>query len=599
MDPLISAIVPFYNVEEFFDPCLSSIARQTYERFEVLMVDDGSPDNSRAIAQRWAERDSRFKIITQENRGLGAARNTGTANAAGDYLMYIDSDDLVAARAFEQLLRSLEQSGSDFAAAHIWRLPLTRPIEPSSAHAEPFGERRQRTSIREIPLLMRDRMAWNKLWRRSFWEAGEFFWPEMKFEDFPVTIRAHLEAAAVDTLPDPIYVWRERPVGQSISGQGKELGNVRDRVEAARMVLDTVDALATREVRELVHSHLVDVDLREVMGSMVVGADADQPEIDRLIRCLVTRIDQSLVRLARPELRLAYRAALENDMATVRAIARKRAGLGNLPRTKGELARRAPHALAERAGSYAAKVSPVRPRAAKLVDRRTAADRLVFRILLPVDKRLAERGKVTGELGALEAQVHQAVVADGLLCDLAFDTLDVATTHGFQQLTVRLTAGPVRLEGHVTATPDLLAGVRRAGYWVQGTVRHGRFGVERKRRVVLADDARVEAGNLVLRLSVPTGTLVVEQPWPSTGVECQVVDHHAVIPLAVLIGNDPPDNPHTLIASRRLCLRTITGDEPIRLSGDGIRVQVADRDVELLRSDDASAFLTHRPLPAS
>lgn len=595
MDPLISAIVPFYNVEEFFDDCLRTISRQTYDRFECLLVDDGSPDGSALIAQRWAERDSRFKIITQENKGLGAARNTGTDAAAGDYLMYLDSDDLIAPRAFEQLVTSLEQSGSDFAAAHIWRLPLTRPIEPSSAHAEPFGERRQRTSIREIPLLMRDRMAWNKLWRRSFWEDGEFAWPEMKFEDFPVTMRAHLEAEAVDTLPDPIYVWRERPVGQSISGQGKDLSNVQDRVKAAFMVLDTVDELATPEVRELVHSHLIDVDLREVMGSLVHADAEHQPAIEQLAHELAQRVDPAGVGLARPELQRAYQAARENDTKTLLEISRKRAGLGHPPRSKADLARRAPSALAERAQKLAAKASTRRPRAGRLVDSRLSLEEMVYRVEIPLNERARERAEVSATLGGQEMKVESQITPTGLICDLSIDTLPVATNGGFQPLEIDVKAGPLHYGGHVTATGDQLAGLHRAGYWVQGKVTHGRFGVERKRRVVLIEQVRLSGTDLLLHLSVPGGTLVIEQPWPSTGVEVQVHDHQAVIHLDQVIPSDPADNPHTDIASRRLQLRTLTGDEPIRLASKGIRANVCGRDVELLGALDGTAFLAHRP----
>src|SRR5690349_16944771 len=95
MSSVLSVVVPVYNVAPYLDECLTSIAAQYYRNLEVIMVDDGSTDESGAIAAAYAERDSRFKLVTKANAGLGAARNTGTENATGDYLMFVDSDDVL------------------------------------------------------------------------------------------------------------------------------------------------------------------------------------------------------------------------------------------------------------------------------------------------------------------------------------------------------------------------------------------------------------------------------------------------------------------------------------------------------------------------
>lgn len=596
MHPLVSAIVPFYNVEEFLDACLASIAAQTYDNFECILVDDGSPDGSRAIAERWAARDSRFRIITQENKGLGAARNTGTAHSSGEYLIYVDSDDLLAPRAFEQFVTSLEQSGSDFAGAHIWRLPLTRPIEGSWAHSEPFAEFRQRTSIREIPLLMRDRMAWNKMWRREFWEKGEFSWPEMKFEDFPVTIRAHLEAEAVDTLPDPVYVWRERPVGQSISGQGKALDNVSDRVKAAKMVLTTVDAKATPEVRELVHSHLVDVDLREVMSSFISGHADDQGAIEGLAHELAQAIDPSLVGLANADMQKAYRAARDNDMTTLRSLAQARFAPAPAATSKVAKAKKAPAALKRRADKVSAKLSTNRPRTAKLVGSHVDDFDVTYRVELPLSDRFKRAAVVKATLGDNELRVKSVVTKTGLLCDLKTDSRSIATRGGFQPLNLDVVSHGVHFGGPVQAHARELHGFHRAGYWVQGVNRGGKFGVERQRRVSTVSNARMHGRDLVLDCSVSGGELVIEQPWPRQEVAFPIVDGTVSVDLTDLVAHDPADNPVTKVASRRLRLRTSVGEENLFLLGDGVRLHAAEREVEILRSDDGSAFLVHRPL---
>ncbi|MFC8877628.1 glycosyltransferase family 2 protein, partial [Streptomyces ardesiacus] len=97
MAPRLSVIVPIYDVERYLPACLDSLAAQTFRDFEVLMVDDGSPDNSAAIAEEYAARDPRFKLIRKENGGLGAARNTGMTHLApeSEFLTFVDSDDLI------------------------------------------------------------------------------------------------------------------------------------------------------------------------------------------------------------------------------------------------------------------------------------------------------------------------------------------------------------------------------------------------------------------------------------------------------------------------------------------------------------------------
>ena len=91
--PLISVIVPVYNVEKYLDRCVGSIVNQTYRNLEIILVDDGSPDRSGAICDAWAEKDSRIRVIHQENAGGGAARNAGLDVARGDLISMIDSDD--------------------------------------------------------------------------------------------------------------------------------------------------------------------------------------------------------------------------------------------------------------------------------------------------------------------------------------------------------------------------------------------------------------------------------------------------------------------------------------------------------------------------
>ena len=111
--PRISIGVPFHNVEEYLPQCLDSILRQTFTDFEVIMVDDGSTDGSFEICQKYTAKDSRFKLIHQENGGVAKARNNCLRHMTGDFIAWVDSDDWIEDDYFERLIRTQERTGAD------------------------------------------------------------------------------------------------------------------------------------------------------------------------------------------------------------------------------------------------------------------------------------------------------------------------------------------------------------------------------------------------------------------------------------------------------------------------------------------------------
>ena len=116
--PLISVIVPVYRVEDYLDKCIRSIAEQTYSNLEILLVDDGSPDRSGAICDRWAESDCRIRVIHQKNAGAGAARNTALDAAEGDLIAFVDSDDYLHPNLYAHLY-GLMKDGVEIAECEI------------------------------------------------------------------------------------------------------------------------------------------------------------------------------------------------------------------------------------------------------------------------------------------------------------------------------------------------------------------------------------------------------------------------------------------------------------------------------------------------
>ena len=111
--PLISVIIPVYNVENYLRECVDSVINQTYKNLEIILVDDGSTDSSGKICDEYAKTDSRITVISQKNSGPSKTRNAGLKNAKGKYIYFLDSDDYIEADAFEQLICTAEKNGAD------------------------------------------------------------------------------------------------------------------------------------------------------------------------------------------------------------------------------------------------------------------------------------------------------------------------------------------------------------------------------------------------------------------------------------------------------------------------------------------------------
>jgi CDP-glycerol glycerophosphotransferase len=240
--PRLSVVVPIYDVEPFLDDCLDSLQGQTYRDFEVVMIDDGSHDRGPDIAGGYVELDRRFRLIRQENRGLGATRNVGVQRSNGELIAFLDSDDMVPADAYERLIRSLDRTGSDFAAGNIQRFNARRTW-PSRFVAQAFKRTRRATHVTRYPPLLSDRMAQNKVWRRGFWDRHGLRFPEGVYhEDIPVVVPAHFRARTVDVHHEPVYLYRTREAGEtSITQRRADVRVLGDRIDAVESVLDFLE----------------------------------------------------------------------------------------------------------------------------------------------------------------------------------------------------------------------------------------------------------------------------------------------------------------------------------------------------------------------
>lgn len=214
---LVSIIVPIYNVELYLKRCIDSLINQKYRNIEIILVDDGSPDNCPNICDGYAETDNRIKVIHKTNGGLSDARNAGLRTATGDLIAFVDSDDWVSSTYIEAMLNAMNDSGADIVECGFIRTSGEIPI---SARGVQFS-RKEYSSTEALQLLIKDhelhQIVWNKLYTRSviadtLFEVGKY--NEDEFWTYQIMGRAQ----KIVKIDDILYYYYQN--NASIMGQG-------------------------------------------------------------------------------------------------------------------------------------------------------------------------------------------------------------------------------------------------------------------------------------------------------------------------------------------------------------------------------------------
>ncbi|MCI8780136.1 MAG: glycosyltransferase [Lachnospiraceae bacterium] len=181
--PKISIIVPVYKVEKYLGRCVKSILRQTFTDFELILVDDGSPDKCPQMCDGWVKKDKRIRVVHKENGGLSSARNAGLEAARGEYIGFVDSDDMIAEDMYEYLLQLLCKNQADFSAVEkvIFKTDKLKVKQPRVK--EKVLDKKE---LFELFFRVTDEnihyCVWDKLFKRSV-IAEIRFWEGMRFED--------------------------------------------------------------------------------------------------------------------------------------------------------------------------------------------------------------------------------------------------------------------------------------------------------------------------------------------------------------------------------------------------------------------------------
>ena len=227
--PLLSIIVPVYKVENYLPKCIDSILAQTFTDFELILVEDGSPDDCPALCDAAAEKDARVRVIHQKNGGLSAARNAGLDAARGAWIGFVDSDDYIAPEMYEVLYQAVQSTGADLALCDYAEVDEAGAPCQSMHVSLSEGELTGQELLKRASGLM-VQLAWNKLYRRAIFTQLRY--PEGKLnEDLFLIPEVCLQIQKAVVVPKALYYYVQR--GGSIMNESKTLRHF-DAAEAAQ-----------------------------------------------------------------------------------------------------------------------------------------------------------------------------------------------------------------------------------------------------------------------------------------------------------------------------------------------------------------------------
>lgn len=216
---LVTIIIPVYKVEKYIRRCVDSVLAQSHQNLQIILVDDGSPDNCGKICDSYMKKDSRVKTIHQPNGGLSIARNTGLEYALGEFVYFLDSDDYLAPDAIEIMVRLANENHADIVMAGHNRVEADGDIHCDSSnwpHLQTTGEIKKAILVNDIP-----NFAWGKLYKKVLWDNYRF--PEhIVMEDMYVVAFVFYKAENIVITSQPLYFYSNENSGSIMRGRNKD-----------------------------------------------------------------------------------------------------------------------------------------------------------------------------------------------------------------------------------------------------------------------------------------------------------------------------------------------------------------------------------------
>ncbi len=254
--PKISIIMPVYNVEQYLQRCLDSIAAQTFSDWEAICVNDGSTDNCAEILNRQAQKDRRFKIVNQTNQSLSCARNNGLKLARGEYVYFLDSDDCMHPQCLEITYNLAIKNKAELVSFSF--------LKNKDGNIKPqiYDLNQIKYKVTDNPLFFQTHggkfrisfNVWSKLYKRELINDLQFI-PKIHFQDYPHTYAALLRRPKTVILDIPLYFYTINP--QSISAQKTSVQTIKDYASGLLFVCDVFQKSATPKELKFMKNHLI------------------------------------------------------------------------------------------------------------------------------------------------------------------------------------------------------------------------------------------------------------------------------------------------------------------------------------------------------
>jgi len=216
-EKMVSIIIPAYNVGKYLDECLESVVNQTYKNIEIILINDGSTDNTDILCLEWVKKDSRITYFSKQNEGLGATRNKGLDHAKGKYVFFLDSDDWLALDAIEKLVKIAKKTDADVVAANYFEVDDKTRLSEEISRSKLIKELIETDLDRSIYLQYGAVMVWTKLYSIDFLIGNSLYMPNIFHEDnaiFPMVVFLANKIAYCDKA---IYYYRINRIGSIVS----------------------------------------------------------------------------------------------------------------------------------------------------------------------------------------------------------------------------------------------------------------------------------------------------------------------------------------------------------------------------------------------
>lgn len=326
-EPKISVIMSVYNTEDYLEETLISLLNQTMiDDIEVIMIDDGSTDNSRYIIEKYALDYDKFYAFHKENEGQGIARNYGLKLAKGEYIHFLDSDDYLPPKAYETLYKFVKKNKDDIIIGNLSRFALNNvwdDILYKNSYNK-LSDNIESTTLNETPMMIWDTSTSNKIYNKTFLEENNILFLDEKvfFEDLLFSLKSYILAKSISISTEEIYYWRLRSDESSTTQQDLKVTNFKDRLKILRLCNELLEKYEIeKEIKNIEYNKWLNHDLKFFLKRIDKYPSEYHKELIDKVYDLVKLVPQELFDDLSSYQKVLYKLILNKDYENIISFA--------------------------------------------------------------------------------------------------------------------------------------------------------------------------------------------------------------------------------------------------------------------------------------